>query len=211
MSTGVIITIVLLAVLLVAAAALAKPLAGSSRGLRHRFGPEYERAVAQHGGDTKAAEKELGERAGRHGHLRQRPLTAEARAQYTKEWAGIQEQFVDAPAAAVAEAERLLDRLARDRGFSADSADERLAAMSVHYPRHVDGYRQLHETARRPHEEPAATEHLRESLVHAHALFAELVGEKPERPDRQRETGPEPRHAPWTAIRRRSSTRGSTS
>lgn len=42
------------------------------RGLKRRFGPEYERLVTRHEGDTEAADRELGERLKQHGSVRER-------------------------------------------------------------------------------------------------------------------------------------------
>ncbi|MER5971337.1 hypothetical protein ABT112_16630 [Streptomyces sp. NPDC002055] len=149
MSTGAIIILAVAAAVIVALL-LAKPvLQSGGSGLRRRFGPEYDRAVARHDGDTKAAHKELSERLRRHGDLRVQPLAETAREQYVARWAGIQEQFVDSPAAAVTEADRLLGRLVRDRGFPADAYDEQVDALSVHHAEQVGGYRRIHAAARR--------------------------------------------------------------
>ncbi|MER7111511.1 hypothetical protein [Streptomyces sp. NPDC000229] len=173
------------------------------RGLKRRFGPEYERTVARHDGDTKAAERELAERVERHGDLRPRPLSREAREQYVALWTGLQEQFVDAPRQAVAEADRLLARLAEDRGFPAAAAyEEQVAALSVHHAHHVDGYRRVHRTARADaHSTHIGTEELRAAMVDARRLFEELVTEHPEDHARhapRRQAGRSHRlHAPW--------------
>ncbi|MDN3297871.1 hypothetical protein QWM81_28300 [Streptomyces ficellus] len=151
------------------------------RGLKRRFGPEYERTVARHDGDVKAAERELAERVERHGALRTRPLSREAREQYVALWTGLQEQFVDAPLPAVAEADRLLGRLAQDRGFPEASAyEEQIAALSVHHGHYVDGYRHVHRAARADAHHESDTEELREAMVEARRLFEALVAEHPE-------------------------------
>ncbi|WP_432096353.1 hypothetical protein [Streptomyces sp. bgisy100] len=192
MSTGAIIILAVAAAVIVALL-LAKPvLQSGGSGLRRRFGPEYDRAVARHDGDTKAAHKELSERLRRHGDLRVQPLAEAAREQYVARWAGIQEQFVDSPAAAVTEADRLLGRLVRDRGFPADAYDEQVDALSVHHAEQVGGYRRIHaaargvtdgraETAGRTGTESRTTEteELREALVGARALFEQLVTSHP--------------------------------
>ncbi|MGP4001202.1 hypothetical protein [Streptomyces sp. 8N706] len=195
MSTGAIIILAVAAAVIVALV-LARPvLQSSGNGLRRRFGPEYDRAVARHDGDTKAAHKELSERLRRHGDLRLHPLSGESREQYVAQWAGVQEQFVDSPATAVAEADQLLGRLVRDRGYPADAYDEQTDALSVHHAHHVGGYRQLHLVARRAREGEAHTEQLREALIGARALFEELVKAHPrddggrDRPDARRTAG----------------------
>jgi hypothetical protein len=178
MSTVVIIVMIVVFVAVVAAVLYIGPGRGGAGrgGLKRRFGPEYDRAVEQHGGDTKAAERELGERVKRHGSLETRPLTPEARERYVAHWTGLQEQFVDSPQAAVAEAEKLIAALAHDRGFPEGAQfDKQLEALSVHHAHHVDGYRQVHSSVRG---EGANTEELREAMVRARALFDELIAER---------------------------------
>jgi hypothetical protein len=180
MSTGVII-ILALTVVVVLALVLARPATrgGVGGGLRRRFGPEYERTLARHDGDDRATKAELRQRLKRHGGLREKPLSPEAREQYVAQWAGVQEQFVDSPAAAVAAAEQLLTRLVHDRGYHAESHEDRIAALSVHRAHHVDGYRRVHAVAGRVHESSTETEELREALVRARELFEELVTSGP--------------------------------
>ncbi len=172
--------IIIIAVALVAAAAvyffLVRGASGGGRGLRGRFGPEYDRVVARHGGDTKAAEHELGERVKLHGDLEKRPLTEAARADYTARWARTQELFVESPQQALNEADALLADLSRDRGFPAGgSFEERTDALSVHHARHVDGYRRVH-TAR---SDGTGTEEMREAFVEARGLFDALLADGP--------------------------------
>src|SRR5688572_22409556 len=104
MST-VLIIVALVVVLVIAAAAvlhLGRGKGGGRRGLKRRFGPEYDRAIAGHDGDTKAAERELNERVKRHGSLKERPLSNETRELYVAQWTVLQERFVDSPDGSVA-------------------------------------------------------------------------------------------------------------
>ncbi|MFD4260329.1 hypothetical protein ACFWR9_22600 [Streptomyces sp. NPDC058534] len=183
MSTGVIIAlIVIVAAVLVVAAVVAQRARGPQHGgsLKRRFGPEYDRAVARHDGDTKAAERELGERVERHGSLHTRPLESAERERFEARWTAAQERFVDSPREAVGEADRLLAELAGVRGFpGGDQYEEQLAALSVHHAHQVDGYRRVHRVTHArvdgAQEGGADTEELRESMVAARALFEELV------------------------------------
>lgn len=179
MSTGVIVAIVVVALILVAAIAAAMfRRRGGGSGLRHRFGPEYERALARHDGDTEATEQDLSTRLKQHGDLRHRPLEPQLRERYTAEWARIQQAFVDSPAHAVSDADALIGQLARDRGYPAgDDFDEQTDALSVHRPHSVQTYRDLHASARRARDGGASTEELRSSLAHAKTLFEELTTE----------------------------------
>ncbi|WP_327685782.1 hypothetical protein [Streptomyces sp. NBC_00467] len=172
-----IVALVAVLAIVVAAVFYLGPGKGGGRGLKRRFGPEYDRVLARHDGDTKATEHELNERVKRHGDLRPKPLANEAREQYVAQWAGLQEQFVDSPAQAVADADKLVARLARDRGFpEASQHDEHLDALSVHHAHHVGGYRRMHLATRAK----SSTEELREAMVEARALFEALVTAGPE-------------------------------
>ncbi|MET7272257.1 MULTISPECIES: hypothetical protein [Streptomyces] len=182
MSTGVIIAlIVVVAAVLVVAAVMASRARGSHGGnLKRRFGPEYDRAVARHDGDTKAAERELAERVERHGSLRTRQLDAAERERFEARWTAAQERFVDSPREAVAEADRLIAEVAGARGFpDGGQYEEQLAALSVHHAHHVDGYRRVHRVTHArvdgAQDSGAGTEEMRASLVEARALFEDLV------------------------------------
>ncbi|MEU9519775.1 hypothetical protein [Streptomyces sp. NPDC048224] len=183
MSTGVIIAlIVIVAVVLVVAAVLALRARGPQHGgsLKRRFGPEYDLAVARHDGDTKAAERELAERVRRHGSLHTRPLEPAERERFEARWTAAQERFVDSPREAVGEADRLIAELAGARGFpGGEQYEEQLTALSVHHAHHVEGYRRVHRVTHSRVDDArdggADTEHMRESMVEARALFEALM------------------------------------
>jgi hypothetical protein len=188
MSTGVIIALIVIAAAVVfVAVALSLRTRGPrpGRGLKQRFGPEYDRAVARHDGDTKAAERELAERVELHGDLRERALEPSERERFEARWTAAQERFVDAPREAVAEADRLLAELAGARGFpDGGRYEEQLAALSVHHADHVEGYRHVHRVAHArvseargegPGTGGPGTEEMREAMVEARALFEDLT------------------------------------
>ncbi|WP_330309074.1 MULTISPECIES: hypothetical protein [unclassified Streptomyces] len=198
-------TVVIIAVIVIALAALlylgrGRVRGGGGHGLKRRFGPEYDRAVADHDGDTKAAERELGERLKEHGFLTELPLSPEVREHYVTQWASVQEQFVESPQKAVTEADALLARLAGDRGFpDGEQFDEQIAALSVHHAHYVQGYRAMHAAAR----DQSGTEEMREAMVEARSLFEALVGEQPADPDRRDASSRDDQgHAPWALTRR---------
>src|SRR5664279_5891250 len=66
--------------------------------LRDRFGPEYERAVLQHGSERKA-EAKLADRETRVEMLKIRDLDATERERYVAQWQAVQSRFVDYPKA----------------------------------------------------------------------------------------------------------------
>ncbi|MFF9620525.1 hypothetical protein [Streptomyces griseosporeus] len=193
MSTGVIIALIVIVAAVVVVAALMllrarRPHAGGN--LKRRFGPEYDRTVARHDGDVKAAERELTDRVQRHGGLRERPLEPAERERYEARWAAAQERFVDAPREAVAEADRLLAEVAGARGFpDGGQYEEQLAALSVHHAGHVDGYRRVHRVARSGAGADGGapgTEEMREAMLEARALFDDLVKSAPQDTGRHR-------------------------
>ncbi|MGY5044945.1 hypothetical protein ACWDE0_04700 [Streptomyces sp. 900105755] len=211
MSTGLIIAIVIVAAVVVVAALLAVRARGSGpQGLKQRFGPEYERTVAQHGGDTKAAEQELAERVQRHGGLHERELEPAERERYEARWTTAQEHFVDSPRESVAEIDLLLAELAADRGFPAGTDyEDQVAALSVHHADHVDGYRRVHRAVQAPvggsPQSQAGTEEMRTAMIEARSLFVDLVSPSSHEHGRHRagvgaDTGG---HLPWSADQTR--------
>ncbi|MFE3373287.1 hypothetical protein [Streptomyces sp. NPDC059173] len=174
MTTAIIIIAVVAVAAIAAFVLLRGRVATGGRDLRSRFGPEYDRVVARHGGDREAAERELDDRVKRHGAIEERPLTEEARARYAARWASAQELFVESPERSLDEADALLADLSRERGFpDGDDFEDRTDALSVHHAAHVDGYRRVH-TAR---SEDRSTEERREALIEGRKLFDALLAD----------------------------------
>src|SRR5512141_1144897 len=67
-----------------------------SQQLRQRFGPEYDRIVAEKG-DVRTAEGELTARQERVDGFHVKPLTAEEARRFGDEWQVMQAEFVDDP------------------------------------------------------------------------------------------------------------------
>jgi hypothetical protein len=145
-----------------------------SQRLRERFGPEYDRAVQARGDATKA-ELELIKREERVHGLSIKPLSAEARAGYSREWSEVQRRFVDDPALAVTEADALVNRVMEGRGYPMADFDQRTADISVNYPGLVQNYRSARTIAQRHTRGEAGTEDLRQAMVHYRSLFDELL------------------------------------
>ncbi|MFJ5234080.1 hypothetical protein ACIQBJ_29765 [Kitasatospora sp. NPDC088391] len=183
MSSGLIVAIVVIAV--VVALAFAVRHRQQHPSLSRRFGPEYERTVAHHGGDTAAAERELAQRVERHRELTLTPLSEAERARAEEQWAQVKARFVDDPRQALANAEALLARVARDRGYPDSDVDAQIDTLSVDHGEHVESYRTLRALSR-PNADgrTSATEEQRAALVRARELFTALVG-----------TGDGPEHA----------------
>ncbi|WP_326691606.1 MULTISPECIES: hypothetical protein [unclassified Streptomyces] len=140
-------------------------------GVKRRFGPEYDRAVARHNGDTKAARRELNDRLRRYGSLKEKPLVPGAQERYAERWTAVQEHFVESPPAALNEADVLLAQLSTDRGYPPNvTFEERIDALSVHHAHHVHGYLRVHEALRGEN-----TEEMRAAFLEARGLFEVLA------------------------------------
>jgi hypothetical protein len=145
-----------------------------SRSLQDQFGREYDRTVDKAGG-RREAERELAERQKRHDELELRPLSQEARERYLQQWQVTQARFVDDPTGAVSEADDLVQRVMRDRGYPVDDFEQRAADISVEHPELVEKYRTANGIARASERGEASTEDLRHSVRHYRALFVELL------------------------------------
>jgi hypothetical protein len=145
--------------------------------LQERFGPEYERTVAEQDKRSKA-EQELAERERKREQLDIVPLSAEARAKYSDSWRTVQTRFVDDPAGTVGDADRLVTDVMRERGYPIDDFEQRAADISVDHPEVVENYRTAHTIYVRHGRGDANTEDLRQAFVHYRALFEELLEER---------------------------------
>jgi hypothetical protein len=145
-----------------------------SRSLQDRFGREYDRTVDKAGG-RREAEQELRERERRHDELELRPLSQEARERYLQQWQATQSRFVDEPAGVVSDADELVRRVMRDRGYPMDDFEQRAADISVEHPELVEKYRTANGIARASERGEASTDDLRHSVRHFRALFVDLL------------------------------------
>lgn len=172
------VVVIVLVVLVIAALVAVAVVAGRRRELRRRFGPEYDRLVAERASRGEA-EKELRARQRRHAELTLTPLSPESRARYTAAWEEVQLRFVDTPAEAVGDADALVGRLIAERGYPTGDFDEQAAHLSVEHGRTLTRYREAHEIHLRNERGEASTEELRQAVVHYRALVAELLGTEP--------------------------------
>ena len=177
MDTGIIILIVVVVVLLLVGGLVAARLGAKNRRskqLRDRFGPEYDRAVDQHGG-RKEAEENLTERQERREGLDIRPLEPDQQQRFAEEWRRVQGRFVDAPQEAVRESDHLVKEVMRQRGYPVEDFNQRADDISVDHPHVVENYRSAGHIAERNERGEAGTEDLRQATVHYRALFEELL------------------------------------
>lgn len=197
MSSTQIIVIVLI-LLVVAAVVAAAVVFSRRRALRTRFGPEYDRIVAEQD-NRAAAERELRERERRHAELTLIPLSDDSRREYSAAWEEIQARFIDSPTEAVGAADELVTRLIAERGYPTEGYEEQLAHLSVEHARTLTHYRDAHEIHLSNERGEASTEQLRQAVVHYRALFADLLGADPVRQHPSDETRPD---APQDATSR---------
>ena len=169
------IVIIVVAIIIVAAIVFARRKQKSAQ-LKEHFGPEYDRALQQHGNNPAKAEAVLAEREARVHKFTIRELPATERATYADEWAAVQRRFVDDPSMAVNEADRLVNRLMNARGYPMADFDQRADDISVNYPAVVQNYRSACEIVHRHSSGRASTEDLRQAMVYYRSLFDELLG-----------------------------------
>jgi hypothetical protein len=146
--------------------------------LRERFGPEYDRTVAEKG-DVRVAESELTSRQKRVSEFNIRPLAADEGKSFNDQWQVMQATFVDNPSTAAHDADALIGRVMAARGYPESDYEQRSADVSVDHPAILDHYRAAHATALRDADGQANTEDLRQAVLNSHALFTEMVEEPP--------------------------------
>ena len=110
---------------------------------QERFGPEYQRAVADQG--TGGGEKRLHEIESERKDLQIRPLPPAARDRYLDEWRQAEARFVSDPVTRPAPRSALVIRALEERGYPREDDNERLVALvSVDHPDVADRYRHGH-------------------------------------------------------------------
>ena len=152
-----------------------------SRHLEEKFGSEYGRTVRERG-DRRAAESELREREQERERLEIRPLSDRQRERYGREWEETQSAFVDNPSRAVADADRLVAEVMRERGYPVDDFEQQAAVVSVDHADVVANYREGHAICLSCDRGEATTEDLRQALRHYRALFDDLLESPAEAP-----------------------------
>src|SRR5271166_5755792 len=118
------LAVVVVLVIAVAIALYIRKRKNTTAGLKNRFGPEYDRAVKQHGSERKA-EAKLADRETRVDLLKIRDLDLVERERYLTEWQAVQSRFVDYPKGAVTEADELVSSLMQTRGYPVTDFDQR--------------------------------------------------------------------------------------
>ncbi|MCM3883977.1 hypothetical protein [Frankia sp. R82] len=164
---------------LIVTAALVDRRGGGRYALRRRFGPEYDRAVAEFG-NRRAAHRHLLAVAERRDTLTLVTLSEQERAAFLRRWQGLQGRFVDDPGGVTRQADGLVSEVMRARGYPEGSFRERVELLSVDHPQLAQTYRRAHADA---HADAGAapggrpdTETLRQALLRLRDLFNRLLG-----------------------------------
>ncbi len=167
----VVVAIVVVAVIALAAVGVRKR---RTAVLRDRFGPEYDRVVANRN-DQRAAEADLRAREKERAQFDIKPLPEATRLRYAGEWRELQEQFVEQPEQAATAADALITRLMEARGYPMKDFDAQAELVSVDHPDTVENYRFAHAVWQRSQTQQVSTEDLREALIRYRSLFEELL------------------------------------
>lgn len=146
---------------------------GQTPGLRHIFGPEYDRVVQQFG--DRRGENELQARLQHRRQLQIRRLGEDERERFISAWRTAQLTFVEAPRAGLREADLIVMQVMRERGYPVENFGERSRLLSVDYPELVQHFRTAHAVAVANEAERAGTEDLRRAMLQYRYLFDEMM------------------------------------
>ena len=167
-----IVLVVGIAVALVLLAALVRIRQRRAR-LQERFGPEYQRAVADQG--TTGGEKRLSEIESERNELDIRTLAPAARDRYLDEWRQAEARFVSDPRDATRAAEALVIRALEERGYPMEDDNDRLVALvSVDHPDVADRYRHGHAMLDNA-DGSESTENLRKAMLDFRSVLEDVV------------------------------------
>jgi hypothetical protein len=175
----VIVVLVVVGVLAIGAVLIEQRRSGA---LRSRFGPEYERELEARG-DRRAAEAELRSRLRARKSMEIEDLSPAARARVVEQWRSVQAGFVDDPRQSLASATQLIEQVALDRGYRAESGDgdgdgrstEPVDLVAIDHPHEAAELRKARQVLRSGGE--ASIDDLRAAFLGARQLFDALVGD----------------------------------
>src|SRR5262245_24535359 len=171
--TWVIRTLVIVAALVLGAVVIEQQ---RSAMLRRRFGPEYQRALDEHG-DRRGAEAVLRERIKRRKSVELLDLTPASAERYLAKWRAVQAGFVDDPKGSVTSARTLVEQLIVERGYrDGDGAEvgdaNRMELVAIDHPHLVAEYRKAGRVS-----PDASLDDLRATFVHYRDLFEALLAD----------------------------------
>lgn len=177
MEPTVIVLIVVVVVLVIALGVAGVLLSRRRRSerLQERYGPEYDRALAETG-DPREAESRLVEREKRHRSLDVRDLRPEERDRFGASWVDIQRGFVDDPVQSLRRADGLVVEIMRTRGYPVDDFERRAEDISVEHPEVVAHYREARAVRDATEHRAVDTEQQRHAVTSYRSLVEALLG-----------------------------------
>lgn len=181
------VLLVMCAIALVGFAALVDSRGGRA-ALRRRFGPEYERAIREHG-DRRSAERYLNTIVDRRETFIISGLNESTKKELAARWQANQNKFVDDPAGVTGEADTLVAEVLYGRGYPETGFAERADLLATDHPELAARYREAHRWASGGAGAQPDTEHLRRAVLGYRDLFHELVGAGDEPAGRQPASG----------------------
>lgn len=140
--------------------------------LKERFGPEYQRVVADHG--VGEAESRLSDIESTHESLDLHDLTPAARERYLGEWRQAESRFVSDPHDATRAAERLVVRVLHERGYPEDDEQRLVSLVSADHPDVADRYRHGHAMLGSV-DGAESTENLRRAMLDFRAVLEDVL------------------------------------
>lgn len=144
---------------------------GERERLQERYGAEYERTVSEHR-STRAAVADLKEREQQHDELSLTELNDADRDLIRSSMATAQFRFVEEPAEAIGQAQRVMTETLRARGYPVEGdRDEAVRMFSVDHPQHADVVRTLLDGRH-----DGNTEHMRTLFLNATKVLREVTG-----------------------------------
>jgi hypothetical protein len=173
-------TVLLLVIILVVLIA-AGLLAGFSisrhrrRSARREFGSEFQR-VARERGSEKEAEQELRKRR-QEVESRIRPLPDDSRQRYAEEWERIERTFVDDPALALEQADRVVTDILAERNFPTESPRDAAEAVGVMHSDVVENYRDAQSTRADATRAGASLQEMRRAIQKYRSVYERLMKE----------------------------------
>lgn len=144
---------------------------------REEYGPEYQR-LSEERGSEEQAEKELRERRGKV-EDQVRPLPDESRERYDEEWrVQVEQTFINDPAAALDEADRVIERVLVERNFPVDSRREASESLGATYPGVAEDFREaqkIHQESTSPEGGGADLEQMRRAIQKYRSVYERLT------------------------------------
>lgn len=139
--------------------------------LQQRYGAEYERTVSEHR-STRAAVADLKAREQQHDQLSLHDLNDADRDLVRSHMATAQFRFVEDPAEAIGQAQRVMTEALRAKGYPVEGdRDEAVRMFSVDHPEHAGVVRTLLEGSH-----DSDTEHMRTLFLNATKVLRDVTG-----------------------------------